>query len=764
MAVVTQPVLPLIPAGATPIGPIAALVADPDGGSVVYVNGLATFCFDADDEVGRRLAAVQLVETEIARPSQVASGFAVTCNTLWRWRCEFAADGVAGLAPGKRGPTGPFKLTDEVVARIRELQQQGWTLAAIGAETGVSTATVRVALGRCRGSIGWETRKTAAKSPIAVDAESACAASSITGQVESTTTADQFVDDADEHATASMLPVLADPVPRTGERALARYGLLAEAAPVFTQGARLPLAGLWLVLPALAVTGLLEVFTDTYGRLRNGFYGLRPVVLTLLFLALLRDPRAEGLTRVTPADLGRLLGLDRAPEVKTLRRKLGELAAYRRGAALQGALAAAHAAARPDAIGYLMIDGHMRAYFGTRDLQKTHVARLHMAARATAETWVADADGQPVMVITAAPSSSLAGEIEQLLPALRATVGAQRRATLIFDRGGWSPALLKKIIDADFDVICWRKGDFEPLSDTEFTECSFTDTDTGIEHPYTLAETTTELDCGKHGSLSLRQIHKRGRDGSQHPLVTSRRELPAAEIVWRLGGRWRHENYFRYGRMHFALDALDDYTDKPDDPTRLVPNPAKTGTAAAVSTAEQCLADAQTVLAAAISAAAAAAAGPDNHGSATVDPAAVAAVETARSQLDQARTDRAATPARVPLATVRPNARLLDEETKLITHAIRMSAYNAETTLARLLREHYPRAADEARALLREAMRLPGDIHITGDTLHLRLDPATAARRSRAIAGLCNELTATETRYPGTDLKIKYSVKGHDTT
>ena len=764
MAVVAQPALPLIPAEATPMGAIAALVDKAGEGGVVYVNGLATFCFDAGDEVGRRLAAVQLVETEIARPSQVASGFAVTRNTLWRWRQGFAAEGVAGLVPGKRGPVGPFKLTDQVVARIQELAERGWSLAAIGAETGVSTATVRVALGRRRGSIGWEARNGTVGSQIVVDPESDCAASLADGEVESTTAANQFADDSDEH-TASMLAVLADPVPRTGERALARYGLLTEAEPLFTQGARLPLAGLWLVLPALAVTGLLEVFTDTYGRLRNGFYGLRPVVLTLLFLALLRDPRAEGLTRLTPADLGRLLGLDRAPEVKTLRRKLGELAGYRRGAALQGALAAAHAAARPDAIGYLMIDGHMRAYFGTRDLQKTHVARLHMAARATAETWVADADGQPVMVITAAPSSSLAGEIEQLLPQLRATVGAHRSATLIFDRGGWSPALLKKIVDAKFDLICWRKGDFEPLSDTEFTECSFTDADTGVEHTYTLAETTTELDCGKHTTLSLRQIHKRGRDGCQHPLVTSRRDLPAAEIVWQLGGRWRQENYFRYGRMHFALDALDGYTDKPDDPTRLVPNPAKThAAAAAVSAAEHRLADAETVLADAISAAAVAAGRPDNHGSATVDPAAVAAVEAARTRLDQARADRAETPARVPLATIRPDARLLDQETKLITHAIRMSAYNAETTLVRLLREHYPRAADEARALLREAMRLPGDIHITGDTLHLRLDPATAARRSRAIAGLCHELTATQTRYPGTDLKIEYSVKGHDTT
>ena len=186
MAVVAQPVLPLIPAEATPIGAIAALVDKAGEGGVVYVNGLATFCFDAGDEVGRRLAAVQLVETEIARPSQVASGFAVTRNTLWRWRQGFAAEGVAGLVPGKRGPVGPFKLTDQVVARIQELAERGWSLAAIGAETGVSTATVRVALGRRRGSIGWEARNGTVGSQIVVDPESDCAASLADGEVEST--------------------------------------------------------------------------------------------------------------------------------------------------------------------------------------------------------------------------------------------------------------------------------------------------------------------------------------------------------------------------------------------------------------------------------------------------------------------------------------------------------------------------------------------------------------------------------------------------
>ena len=88
-----------------------------------------------------------------------------------------------------------------------------------------------------------------------------------------------------------------------------------------------------------------------------------------------------------------------------------------------------------------------------------------------------------------------------------------------------------------------------------------------------------------------------------------------------------------------------------------------------------------------------------------------------------------------------------------------MSAYNTESTLARLLRPHYARGQDEARALLREAFTLTGDLQIIGDTLHVRLDPATAPRRSRALAALCAELTDTQTRYPGTDLTLVYSVK-----
>ena len=46
------------------------------------------------------------------------------------------------------------------------------------------------------------------------------------------------------------------------------------------------------------------------------------------------------------------------------------------------------------------------------------------------------------------------------------------------------------------------------------------------------------------------------------------------------------ENYFRYARTHFALDALNSHAATPDDPGQLVPNPAKKAAAAQVRHAE----------------------------------------------------------------------------------------------------------------------------------------------------------------------------------
>jgi hypothetical protein len=111
------------------------------------------------------------------------------------------------------------------------------------------------------------------------------------------------------------------------------------------------------------------------------------------------------------------------------------------------------------------------------------------------------------------------------------------------------------------------------------------------------------------------------------------------------------------------------------------------------------------------------------------------------------------------LREARPEAVRLDVERKRIMDAIRMATYNAESALARLIAPHYARAEDEARSLLREIFSASADLEIDGDRLHVRIDPLSAPRRSRALAGLCQDLTATETIYPGTGLTLVYSVK-----
>src|SRR6476469_8867747 len=58
-------------------------------------------------------------------------------------------------------------------------------------------------------------------------------------------------------------------------------------------------------------------------------------------------------------------------------------------------------------------------------------------------------------------------------------------------------------------------------------------------------------------------------------ILTTHRDLPAAEIRYRMGSRWRQENHYRYARIHFDLDSHDSYRAGQDDPTRTVPNPAK---------------------------------------------------------------------------------------------------------------------------------------------------------------------------------------------
>jgi len=700
--------LPLVAGGSVTIGSAAALVENDEGG-VVFIWGMAASCWASGDVAGRRLAAVSLVMTGSARHYEVAGGFGVNPDTLREWRRSWERDGVEGLAPRALGPKGPSKLTPELAARCCALRADGRSLLEVASMAGVSTDTVR----------------------RAIAAEAARPASS-------------GLDPEPKSETGTALVPLARPEPRDLERALAHAGLLAGAEPVITEGASLPFVGALLVLPALGVTGLLEVAKAVYGTPKAAFYGIRSLLLTLVFAALLGEPRAEGLTRLDPLALGRLLGLDRAPEVGTVRRRMDALAGMRRSDELVMGLARHHVSAHPESMGILYVDGHVRAYHGGADLSRTHLARARIAMAATTDTWLADARGDAVLVWSSVPGASLTGELRDAATVVRGLLGPDARPTICFDRGGWSPALFAELVAAGFDIATYRKGPLEPEPADAF---SAHEVKGSFGHPatYLLADRPVAIayDDGRR-SFACRQVTRLDpASGHQTQILTTRTDLAAPEVARGMFSRWRQENLFRFMRPR-GLDAMDSYAKVPDDLTRLVPNPAK-------ARVRQELAEARAGLSAAKAAVAAEALATN---SASVQP-----INDAREALADAKDRSAEVPAKVALGTIRPDAMVLDDERKRIHDAARMATWNAEHTLARALGAHYARAEDEAHSLLAEAFSASADLQILGQELHVRIEPLSSPRRSRAIAALCVELTATETTYPGTDLRLVYSVK-----
>ena len=718
-----EPPLPLSPPCSVPVAPGVDLVEDDDGSGAVWLHGMVAFAWDGGDVTGRRLAAANLVKVGAASQRQVADAFGVNETTVWRWRRQLDQDGVAGLVGARPGPKGAWKLTGELAEQIVALHGQGMSGREVARRVGVSDSSVRQVLAA----------RHSDETATDVQAE------------------DDEPDDGEDDG--GQLELLARPAVRAGERQAARAGLLAGASPEICEGGQLPAAGSLLALPTLAATGLLECVEATFADVqdRPAFYDLRALVLTIVFAGLLGEPRAQGLTRIEPATLGRLLGLDRAPEPKTLRRRLSQLAALGRSHVLLESLARTHLDAHPDQAGLFYIDGHVRAYHGRHDLPKAHLARMRISMPAEVDTWICDSRGDGVLVWTSPPGASLTGELRRATNDIRRLVGDDATPTIIFDRGGWSPKLFTELVGQGFELLTYRKQPVKPEPTSAFVDHTFVD-DRGIDHTYWLAERTVRISYGPANQrryFQARQITRLCDDGHQTTLITTRTDLDPATAAHALFCRWRQENFFRYMRGRYGLDALDTYATVADDAGRTVPNPAKKDAARRTRELKATIASGQATLGRLGDIPALA--GTLSELSATIDEV--------RAQLTAHKAHARQLPARIPLGEIRPDARRLNGEHKRLVDAVRMATYNAESSLARLLAEHYPRARHEARSLLHETFATPADLQIIDRRLHVTLNPLSTPARTRAIAALCQQLTDTETLYPGTDLTLVYAVK-----
>jgi prepilin-type processing-associated H-X9-DG protein len=490
-----------------------------EGHRVVIVSGIPVAQYAVTDRMAEAHAMVNLVEQGWAAQNDVPRTFGYSARTLRRDQRRYEEGGLAALGQPRGYPAGRARWRDSRRQTVHRLKAQGHSNCEIARRLGISETAVRKVLIR----MGWkEHHEQTEMLPLDGEANSnpklsACGVAAPPAPASQDT----------------------DPSDRSADRLLARLGLLEDAPPLFGSASAVPRAGVLLALPVLIASGVFDCARQIYGSLGPAFYGLRTSLLTLLLMALWRIKRPENLKEYSPQSLGRVLGLDRAPEVKTLRRKLASLAATGRAAQFGDALAKQRVALRGKAMGFLYVDGHVRVYHGQHALPKAHVARMRISAPATSDYWVNDSSGDPLFVVTAEANAGLVKMLPGILDQVRGLVG-KRRVTVVFDRGGFSPKLFQQIIAAGFDLLTYRKGRHRRIPRSRFV--SHTARCGGRKVSYVLADQEVRLLKGK---LRLRQVTRRMENGHQTAILTSRRDLAASHVAYRMFDRWRQENFFK---------------------------------------------------------------------------------------------------------------------------------------------------------------------------------------------------------------------------
>lgn len=556
---------------------------------------------------------------------------------------------------------------------------------------------------------------------------------------------------------------------RSLERVAAAMGALGSAPIQFQSACDVTRGGVLLALPALLAVGLLRYPPQMY-ELPKGFYGIDSIFLLLALMALARIPSLEQLRYQAPGEWGKLLGLDRIPEVRTLRAKL-KLLCEDLGRALRwnAALAKEWIAQQNATELYFYCDGHVRVYHGEQTpLPRHYVARERLCLRATTDYWINAMDGQPFLYVNKEVDPGLIATLQQdVIPWLEANVAQmpeqERRLaedpwahwfTLVFDREGYSPELFQYLWQKRIAVLTYHKFPQDPWREQEFHSYSVSPGG-GETVTMKLAERGTQLS----NQSWVREIRKLSDSGHQTSILTTNLQAPLATLAAALFARWCQENFFRYMREHYGLDRLIEYGTEPVPDAIQVVNPQWRKLDSQIrSQAGQRYRLAAQFGALALS---------EDPSESELQAFQLRKgelreeIENLDGEIEKLKQERKNTAHHIPVKSLPEEDRFtrLRTERKHFIDTIKIIAYRAESSLASLLREHLART-DDARALLRQIFDTEVDLipDLTANTLTVRLHHLTQAAHDQAIEHLLAELNATQTVFPGTRLTLMFKI------
>ncbi len=744
-----QLILPLIPEGVTQISDLVSVYRSKDRWT--YFMGLTPiYSHAADDHRLFRMVTSMMINAGTCRHKDIIETFGVSKSNVNRALKKLREGGPEAFFQRKPGGRKGHILTPKMLEQAQALLDHGVTRHDAAQQLGVKLDTFRKAIndGRLheRQSVELPTPKagTDKSSRSAVDAAA-----------------------AKGMGTACT---------RVLDRALASMGQ-GEAQVRFEPCLDVPKAGILCAVPALLANGILEGAETLLGKIR-GYYTIFQILLVLAFMTLCRIKSVERLRENPPGEFGKLLGLDRVPEARCLRKKMDTLSEANAAEIWAAHLSKHWMQAQPDAAGTLYVDGHVRVYHGKlTKLPRRYVTRQRLCLRGTTDYWVNDAIGRPFFLIEKPIDPGLIQVLEHdIVPRLLDEVPNQPdekalaanahlcRFVLVFDREGYSPDFFARMWRTHrIACITYHKHPAEPWPESWFEEKTVI-MPGGETVTMRVAEIGSLLGSGKN-AFWVREVRKLTDSGHQTSLISTAYDLPHTQLAVRMFTRWCQENFFRYMKQHFEIDMLCEYgvVEIPD--TEKVVNPSWRELNRRRNQVQSRLRYRRSRFSE-----------MTMHPESETNPEKyqkwlkrkselLEDIDQHEHQLATLKEQLKQTPKHITWGELEEKDkfnRLLPGRKRLMD-TVRMIAYRAETAMAAMLLGPTVDMSD-ARRLLQGLFVTDADLlpDMENNRLLVRIHNASTPADNRSIASLLDELNKAEIEYPGSNLRLTYELVNSD--
>ena len=749
-----QALLPIIPDGASQISDLISVVRH-DKEWTYFCGVQPVFKHPEHDRQSFCMFTAQLCCQGVCTQAQIIRTFGVSKNSVLRSVTKYHREGINGFYRPRKA-RGSSVMTTEITVQAQSLLNHGHSRREVAEELGIHYDTLRKAIDQGRVRLSDK-----ARSVNAISQKSSTSSGGTIGS-DKTTRSDADATAADEMGMACTRPA---------ERVLAAVGKLPGGATTQFQSCRdVSYGGVLCVLPALTENGLFR-HLKTLPTL-SGYYRKLHVILLLAYMALCRIKMVERLQYETPGELGKLMGLDRVPEVRCLRKKLAQLSQNDSPQQWVDHLSQDWMQQSPELAGTLYVDGHVRLYHGKlTPLPRRYVSRQRLCLRGTTDYWVNDALGQPFFSVERPIDHGLLEALRNdVVPRLLREVPNQPTAAqlkadptlcrfvIVFDREGYSPEFFKEMWQQRIACMTYHKYPKAPWPESEFQQTQVP-MPNGEVVVMKLAERGSWIG-GKREGLWVREVRKLTDSGHQTSLISTAFGQLGLENAGKMFSRWSQENFFRYMMQHFEIDALSEYgTDVIPETNQPVVNPQRRQLDRDCRSVKSKLTRLQACFAAL-----------------TLHPKTEVSqipkwqrekanlqeqIEQFENELATLKERKQSTPKHLAWDDLPESDKFerLTPSRKRLTDTVKLIAYRAETALANIVREKMSHV-DESRSLIRELCRSTADILPNADAgiLEVRVHSLANPRSNRAVQYLLDCLNAAEYTYPGTDLRLNYTL------